>query len=175
MENNEQKVRKQGNVIAGIILLGIGGMMFTISMMVVIFSNLIFNSVKDQFPRNDHFSSISINVSSIIAIIMAVLGLFLAIAGFVCLRLGIRSNRVKTLGHPSVCVVENIETHHYRNSVTKRTLDLAYTGESGARHILKVSIPLYNSRYVTMGTKLRCYVHEEDCYVDIYHLQEVEE
>ncbi len=142
-------VKRQGNLITGIITLIIATMIATIGAVVAFF----------LYRNNSPFFYIPIIFASIISIG----GLAY---GTLDLVKGIKGRQIMRDGYKGSCEIVIISYHSASHDTKGPYMIVKYKSESNTERLLRVALNFKNAYRLRLGMKIECYIHKEGCYVD---------
>ena len=142
-------VKRQGNLITGVITLIIATMIATIGAVVAFF----------LYRNNSPFFYIPI----IFASIMSIGGL---VFGTINVVKGIKGRAVMRDGYKGSCEIVSIRYSSASHDTTGPYMIVKYISESNTERLLRVALNYKNAYRLRFGMKIECYIHKETCYVD---------
>ena len=142
-------VKRQGNIITGVVTLIIAVVIATIGAVVAIF----------LYRYDNPFFYLPI----IFASFMSIGGL---VFGAVDLIKGIKGRTIMRDGYKGSCEIVSISYHNGSHDRTGPYMVVKYKGESNTERLLRVMLNYKNAYRLRFGMKIECYIYKEDCYVD---------
>lgn len=180
-----QKVRHQGSIGGGIVLLVLGT--FLLVLAIVLLINLSLNAPKSSDPidgwiANQIYDSSyrarqdMANGQAAAGIIFSFLGSALCLLlGAFTLKNGIIANKVKERGTKAICTVVNYRRVWRRYGGPIYDIAFTYKGDSGEYHTVNAGVSVHQIDEPVVGEKYNCIVYQEDCYIDFDNFNKIEE
>ncbi len=144
-------VKRQGNVLTGVITLVIAIVIAALGAGIAIF----------MYTRGSSFYFIPIAI-----------GAFLSLGGFITgiidLAKGIHGHKIMRDGYKSSCEIVYIGHHtSHSNDRTGPYMIVQYNSQTNKQHLLKVGLNYQNIFRLSLGAVIECYILGEGCYINM--------